>query len=225
MQTLEQLQLDLKDLLTDNIQSCIKELKRLLSPKSMAYDDLILVQTRYNELSKKEHQAIIHEENVKIDKNQIITALLAFINRLTNEDLKVEAFQAHSIETIILVVTNDEAMMRKFFSTYFFKNVHFTTSNTIDLPDACELIVFDNKIMGGDLYNEKDEINLSEEVQQHLGLLRTYLSQTSLNIVYYGNNLDLVTKYRDRIHAANSQFALYARIKEMIEFMRYYKLN
>lgn len=67
-----------------------------------------------------------------------------------------------------------------------------------------------------------ENTSLSDEQAAHIQLLKQYLGKPIKYIVYYGDfyfGLD-----KERCPSANSKFTLYARIKELIDFMnQYYK--
>lgn len=64
---------------------------------------------------------------------------------------------------------------------------------------------------------------LSAEDAAHLQLLRDYLAKPVKYIVYYGEFLHDLD--RERCPSANSKFTLFARIRELIEFINAYRLG
>jgi hypothetical protein len=65
------------------------------------------------------------------------------------------------------------------------------------------------------------DTELKPEDAHYLELLHAYLAKPIRYVVYYGeflHNLD-----RERCHSANSKFTLFARIRELIDFMNHYK--
>jgi hypothetical protein len=223
--TIQAVKTNLKDLLEDNVQACIKELRRLLD-KEAVLDDLRIIASSHKEYKKAENLTTVDRDTLQIERRKVVKSLLTFIGDLKETDFKSDAFQPQGMEENILVVSNDDAAlteMKRFFSAYFFKNVTYNASGKVVIPDNCDIVLFDNRIMGRDMYKEEDEKLLPKSAQEHLALLRAYLTKTTFNIVYFGDNLHLVTKNRNRINAANSKFTLYARIKETIDCMKYYK--
>lgn len=67
--------------------------------------------------------------------------------------------------------------------------------------------------------NEKTE--LTTENAAYLKLFRDYLSKPIKYIVYYGEFLHDLDK--ERCPSANSKFTLFARIRELIDFINHYK--
>ena len=62
---------------------------------------------------------------------------------------------------------------------------------------------------------------LSPEDAAHLQLFRDYLTKPIRYIVYYGEFLHDLD--RERCPSANSKFTLFARIRELIDFMNHYR--
>ncbi len=62
---------------------------------------------------------------------------------------------------------------------------------------------------------------LSPDDQKHLDLFRTYLTKPVRYIVYYGEYLHDLD--RERCPSANSKFSLFARIRELIDFINHYQ--
>ncbi len=216
---------NLKDLLEDNIQACIKELKKVLQEDD-CLDDLRIIASSYKAYKKSENLNTLDRDSLQIERRKVIKSLLNFINDLKETDFKKGSFEPEGIEERIFVVSYDESAlmeMKRFFSSYFFKNVDYDASGKLVVPDDCDVILFDNRLMGKDVYTDEAEKQLPQATQDHLALLKEYLSKTKFNIVYYGEILHWLKYNRDRVNAANSKFTLYARIKETIDCMKYYK--
>lgn len=224
MTPFSELKNNLKDLIEDNLKVCIDELKKLLGNESRL-DELRLISSNYKSYRQKENMGTADFDFLQIQRQQVANSLINLINDLAETDFRKGAFEPQGIEAHILVVSYDktaEQEMRRFFSAYFFKNVEYSISGQVIKPKDCDVILFDNRIMGKDIYAENDEKQLPELAQNHLTLLRNYLKETTFNIIYFGDNLHLVTKNRNRINAANSRFTLYSRIQETLDAMKYY---
>lgn len=65
------------------------------------------------------------------------------------------------------------------------------------------------------------EAQLSPEDKDYLQLFRDYLRKPVPYILYYGEMLHDLD--RDRCPAANSKFTLFARIRELIDFINHYR--
>ncbi len=64
---------------------------------------------------------------------------------------------------------------------------------------------------------------LNAEDEEYIQLFRQYLNKPIRYVVYYGEFLYDLDK--ERCPSANSKFTLFARIKELIDFINHYKIN
>ena len=226
MKDIKELKKGLKTLIIDRVTLCLNELERIINDDSPKYDSVLMLTSQYKTLKTQELKGTFNPSVDGIIKEQIKSRILDFINDLDFEDLDENALAPVGIQEHILVVTSDETSkseMEKYFSSYAFKHVTYDYSGQVTIPKECDLIVFDNRLMGKMVSSPSAEEELNEASKTHIALLKAYLENTQFNIVYYGEILYVVNKYRDRINAANSKFTLYARIKETIECMKYYK--
>lgn len=113
---------------------------------------------------------------------------------------------------------------------YFFKQLNFTNVAVylIDVFESTEyakydLVVFDNR----DLPFESDKLEkpAKAKIKQRTAKMDVVVKASSKFIIHYGNRLNWVNDNRDRVQAANFQFSLYARIKEMLDFMDAYLIR
>lgn len=66
-----------------------------------------------------------------------------------------------------------------------------------------------------------DKMELSEADAKHLALFRELLTKPIKYVIYYGEFLHDLD--RERCPSANSKFTLFARIRELIDFINHYK--
>jgi|GEM_PF-2027646 len=162
-------------------------------------------------------------------ENALRHGLLELIERL-----RIEDFKEH-IEIKILVISPDEtaqADMRAYFAKLPLNATIEVSSNNPSTTDY-HLLVLDNRALP-DLpiigRTEKGEMITNEVVKlagddnlllrNHFQWMKDTLSETSKYAVHLGEQNFLVNKYREKMHAANSKFALYARIREVLDYMR-----
>lgn len=96
----------------------------------------------------------------------------------------------------------------------------FISGTVKRIADKYAFIVFSGHLLG-ELRSEEAVARLPEEAQYHLSLLDYCLQNTPKYIVYFGKfyfNLN-----QERCPSANSKFTLFARIKELIDFINHYK--
>lgn len=108
--------------------------------------------------------------------------------------------------------------MRKFFNERYFRNVAYLPSESEKVADKkFDIVVFYalhlNKM-------EKEEADKQRILLD--GLIQAQLDNGAF-VLYLGKFTSLLDKYPMKVYAANSPISLYGRIREMVEFLHYYK--
>jgi len=123
----------------------------------------------------------------------------------------------------ILVVSSNEDDSS--YLEYFFK--HFPKMIKPDFKiakfvsaDQYDLIIFDARTLPP-VYKTEDFAQLPHEVQQHYFLLDRYISDTTKLVVFFGKMYHKLNQ--ERCISANSKFTLFARIRELIDFINHYQ--
>ena len=86
--------------------------------------------------------------------------------------------------------------------------------------DRFDFIIFDARTLPP-VYKVEELAKLPQDVQNHYFLLDTFLRDTTKFVVFFGKfyyNLN-----QERCPSANSKFTLFARIRELIDFINYYQ--
>lgn len=71
------------------------------------------------------------------------------------------------------------------------------------------------------ILRKEDELTMTKEDKDYLDLFRDFLKKPLPYILYYGEFLHDLD--RERCPSANSKFTLFARIRELMEFIRVYR--
>lgn len=87
MKTFQTIQNELRDLIPQGTDKTIEALKNFLVPGTYKHNDLILLESRYEEVNRKLLQGIISQEDATLEYNNIRKDLLDFINELNESDL------------------------------------------------------------------------------------------------------------------------------------------
>jgi TonB family protein len=87
MKTLQTIQNDLRGFVPQGTETTIAELKKLLKPGTQKHNDLILLESRHEEVNRKLLQGIVSQEDATLEYNNIRKDLLNFINDLNESDL------------------------------------------------------------------------------------------------------------------------------------------
>ncbi|MBI1227284.1 MAG: TonB family protein [Bacteroidetes bacterium] len=110
MKTLETIQNELRDLIAQGIDLTLAALKKTLIPGTDRHNDLILLEGRYQDVSRQLLQGIIANEEATLEFNKIRKELLDFINGLKESD--IPGMVAASTESGISDVYNGEVIYR-----------------------------------------------------------------------------------------------------------------
>ena len=90
-----------------------------------------------------------------------------------------------------------------------------------------DLVIFDNRDIPPCFSKNKLE-ELDNEIKslvlQRIEIMESVVKNSSKFIIHYGDFFYWINLNRERIQAANSQFSLYARTKEVIEFVNTYRI-
>lgn len=223
---------NLTNLFSENkIKAVLKILKKELNENTDSYMEYIQIRRRYNALSDQQMAALIADEAAMTELNKIGAAILQFIQKMKAEDLKNNMVASLSqIANPILLITNDAqklSSLKNFMEQLNFSSVKVTHSSDIPEEGSYDLVIIDNRHFPA-CPNEKILSQMApepqKEIRQSLELMDKLIRNTSLFIIHFGEYLYWINQHRERIHAANSQFSLYARTKEMLDFINTYRV-
>lgn len=207
---LSSLQLTLKRALTDNLGQCIKQLEASLDPRREAWNECLQLLADFNRLERENMGNLLSREEYNRDFARLTQRTLFLIDNLQEGDISAVRRLREEIHERILVVTRPErrAYMERFFSHNYFKNVTYIH-------------------YGDPVPAERFDLALLEDVQPEpfsAMLMEQYADSLGAYIIYFGEKFPLErARYADKVYFANSIFSLYARIKEMLDFMKYYE--
>lgn len=88
------------------------------------------------------------------------------------------------------------------------------------MADKYDLIVFSGHLLG-EIRHEEAFNKLPEEAKYHISLLDYCIESTNKYIVYFGKFYFRLNQ--ERCPSANSKFTLFARIRELIDFLNHYE--
>lgn len=235
---LKELKVQLEDLYEENkIKDLFFLLKKELSRSEANYTNFISIKRSYQVIQDRKMADIVDFETANIETNKILKRLLIFINKLSVNDLQTDGKQANTevshyeVSNKILVLTTEAEMaaVQDFFNSLNFTNITVkpvTAVHSMSMFDTFDLIVFDNR----DLKPCFKEVHLKEmSIENRLRILdrveklNSVIKETTKFIIHYGEQLYWINSNRGRVQAANSKFSLYARTKEVIEFVNTYR--
>jgi hypothetical protein len=199
-------------------------------PKSDRYNEFLLLNHRYN----KNKVGLINDslpyEVYSREDNKITEALLHWVDQISESDLNSNIIDRvkEILNPVLVVCSSDESRqyMQKIFSLLNFKNAKVIVGEKLEDITEFDLVIFDNRKLK-DCPSEALLSKLSDgekhKIEATLSLMETYISKTDKFLIHFGERLFWINKNRERVYAANSKFALYARIKEMLDFIASYR--
>lgn len=131
------------------------------------------------------------------------------------------------ISTVRILVIAQNAHDQEYLED-FFENIEglprpdFVSGSVRRVVDKYDFIVFSGHLLG-ELRNDEAVTKLPEGAQFHLSLLDYCLLNTNKYILYFGKFYYKLNQ--ERCPSANSKFTLFARIRELIDFINHYKAN
>ncbi len=230
---LKSLKEKLQDLFESNkIKSSLSLLKQELSRESEKYSIFLSIGRRFNQVQDQKMANTIDFNNANIELNKIGESLLNFIGTLKEVDLESENQFIHKeVSNHIAVFTEYEALekVEDFFNQLNFRNISVFRVNDFEnvKDDEFDLIIFDNRDLPP-CFSEKKLDELNKDVQQQISnriqKMNILIKESSKFLIHYGDFLYWINFNRERVQAANSKFSLYARTKEVIEFINTYRI-
>ena len=230
---LQNLKEKLQDLFEANkVKTSLSILKQELSRESEKYSIFLSIGRRFNQIQDQKMANTIDFNTANIELNKIGEALLNFIETLGEVDLEsMNQFIHKEVSNQIVVFTEHEApeKVEDFFNQLNFKNISvFRTINFEKVKyDEFDLIIFDNRDLPPCFPRNKLEdleSEVSERILIRIEKMNSVIKGSSKFLIHYGDFLYWINSNRERVQAANSKFSLYARTKEVIEFINTYRI-
>jgi len=202
----------LKRTIADNLGQCIKQLEASLDPTRAVYNDCLNLLSAFNRLERENLNNLLAREEYGRELSKLSMAVLLLIDGLTEDDMSEVRHLREEVHERILVVTRAErrADIERFFSKNYFKNVQYIHFGELIPAERFDLAVLDDIVTNpaASLYMEQ------------------YMEGIDCYILYFGAHFSINReKYADKVYFANSIFSLYARIREMLDFIKYYDVR
>ncbi|MCB0650812.1 MAG: hypothetical protein KDC85_06015 [Saprospiraceae bacterium] len=229
---IDTLKRDLKNLFSENkIKTIIENLKEVLIRDSDLHSEFLQICRRYNEVYDRKMAALIEDTTANLELNKVGESILYLIDKMTQEDIKSVSKLSHQeITNPILLITNDPAKGQKLKA--FLHQLNFTIVDIFTSAEDLEnktydLAIIDNRHLAycpnAKVLSEM-EASKKQAIEERIKLMEQLIRDTSLFMIHFGEYFFWITDHRERIHAANSQFSLYGRTKEMLEFINTYRV-
>lgn len=202
-----------KRLAVKNLGACLQKLSELLDKKRKDVENALLgFEGRLNRIGSDKRSGTIDPSALENRLNQLTQDVLEFIDTLQDEHFSTFARLREEIHEKLLVVCSGESALTRlkpYFNSNYFINVEYTFDFDPVKIDRSDIVVFTNPL---------DPLPPTT----YQSILDQYFEKSSKYILYFGSHNEKVSKYPHKVYATNSPFSLYARLREMIEFMKYF---
>jgi len=198
----------------NKIDQALASLNNIIKTESDSFNNYIILKNNYLQYKSNKFQGLDTVEHLDIAFQKLIVKFLQLLDSLSNKDIldSKDVPSSKNRDEIryekILVVCPPERKqaMEKFFSRYYFQNLNFETSQSIPKNIEDYLVI---------IFDYQSPVEYSKD------LLEQYLIQSNPYLIFFGEKFPFYPKYKERVYFANSMFSLYARIKEMLDFLKY----
>ena len=210
--------------LANSLKLCLKELKEGGTKDSVR---LLLAENR--ELEDYSIQGSIDISELQARKREIRSRVMKLFNKIEEDELILDRKALN-----ILVICQSERevpFMKEYFQRFGYRNVQVEVKESYEKPFGYDLIVFDNRQVShqGGSDSEPREIYFETLMKEYLENSQKDLQDEFPPIfIHFGEYSKLLQSHRDKATAANSLFSLYARVKEVDEYLntlRFFKDN
>ena len=199
-----------------DIRECLNYLKDNLNDNSSARSNLTLLYSRFNRLMDDK----ILGENVRTDENIIARDVRDVIQRIEEKDLGNYTF----IETLLIICNAGKRLeMENFFGKKYFPNAAFINYGQA-IPAGVFDVVFledeDGIINKTQMQGKIDKVPTTENINRRAEMKAYIEANVTQYFIYIGKYFPL--GYENRVYFSNSRFSIYARLKEILDYIKYY---
>ena len=219
--TLQDIQKDIqKDIGKNQLRKAVRKLERWLVEDKDPAKHLLLLKGRFSELRQEEIVGVVAEEQRLVRYAKIRKSILDFMDTLEGNDFSQEAIMQEGIHDRFLVLYEAEEgreNIERYFNKIYFSNVdyrHYENCPEGKPLEDYSFILFD--------------FMQSSSTKLHY-LMEDILKNEDLTVpvLYFGRKRSpIIDKdiYAEKAQAANSVFSLYARIKEILDYQKYFQV-
>lgn len=210
----EQINTALKD---SDLNKTFALLNKYIDKESDVCNELTLLEAQKARTRKSGRMGTVNYQDTELATNQLIQSVLGFIGDLKPHHLSENPQSNQSGITAKILAYTQGSERQKDLEDYF-KELNFANVDVVEYDKKMPmkdyvLLVFDNR----DLPFKPNEDEL-KKIKIRTDFMEHCLRENQY-AVHFGNFLPWINHNRDYVHAANSRFALFARIKEMLEFL------
>lgn len=219
--TLQDIQKELKkDVGKNQLEKAVRKLERWLVEDTEPAKHITLLKGRFSELKQEEIVGVVAEEQRLVRYSKIRKSIMDFLDTLEEDDFSQEAILQEGVHDRFLVLYQAEEgreKIERYFNKIYFSNVdyrHYENCPEGKPLEDYSFILFD--FMNGSstaLHYLMEDILKNEDL--------------TVPVLYFGRKRSpIIDKdiYAEKAQAANSVFSLYARIKEILDYQKYFQV-
>lgn len=206
----------------------IELLDNLIVRENDIYNTFISIKANHYRLKREIIQGLISENEKNVQAAKTNNSFISLVDMIEQQD--IDEYKIVNIALPVLVITQTDEKAKALgtqFRKMGFENYIITTDLAIEKLKDVTIVVFDNRHLAA--CPSKQVFNtLTSEQQDAINKVTQFMDSVVENstayIIHYGEFLFWVNENRERTQAANSQFTLFARIKEMKDFIDMVKI-
>lgn len=194
---------------SNKLRDCMTRMKEYLNENSSQRRVLSSLLRRYNDLLEQRRINTVETNTYNQGMNQIADILIDIVEQLNEENVSESLF----IETVLIICRKNKLIeMKEFFNKKYFPNAEFINYGEEPPNGVYDVIVLEDMPTGS--VTEMD--------------MEKYLKETYPYFLYYGSGFfpkslqEKHDKNKDRVYFTNSKFSLYSRLKELLDYIKYY---
>ncbi len=218
---LQTLQQQTKTLVGDaKLGTAFELLKKHVAPHSSRYNDLMIIKSNHADVSNAGMVGTLTYEYLQTGKNQIAHKIISYVDVLEEEDVRNPVAAEQHKDFLVICPTAQMPKMKEYFTSLQFSGFEVCSYEAVLDIAPYKLLVFYNMDLPHcpqEAGKQELDTAIQQNIEARIQFMETCLS-TKQYAVYYGNNFYWVNDRRDYIHPANSRFALFARVREMLQF-------
>lgn len=197
-------------------------LKKNIQHKSSSREQLIGISATYSNLIADRNMNLIKDEMFRVERSRVSASLLSFNSNIQPDDIgnKVNRDAVENkILTLSVDVTAEQDLLLHLNPEFFPNATPATPSNVPTQDQQQDIIIFNAMHITEEVRHNK----MQGSQKSWFDHLEKLVKTTDHLILYYGPNYDKINEWRYRVATANSPFTLYARLKEIADFITIYR--
>jgi len=203
------------------LASAFDLLLKHIKPESERYDEFLVIKSSFKYVWKAGLIGIESSENLRTETNKLTNRVLMFTKELEPEDFIEPAEEAERQDFLVFCPADKVADMTEYFTSLNFKGFKVCSYEKPEDISPYQFLVFYNvdiPFCPREAMAAGFEDSLQQLIRKRIDFMNKCLEQKRFS-VYFGNTFYWVNEKRDYVHAANSRFALFARVNEMLHII------